>query len=56
MTIKPVDMFHTPASWEELTAWINLHNRDERAHLTVCAVMAWNLACSAANATEEDEA
>ena len=42
--LKPVDMFHTPEDWDALTAWINRHNPEDRAHLITAAMMAWNLA------------
>lgn len=51
--IAPSPMFHTPKDWDELMDWINRHSPDERAHITVAAVMAWNLACSIVNQDEE---
>lgn len=44
--IRPVDLFHTPKSWDEIMKWINLHNPEDRPHLITAAMMTWNLACS----------
>jgi len=54
MEIKPVELFHTPASWTELQDWIEGHTGSERAVATVAAVMAWNLAASLTNEKEID--
>jgi hypothetical protein len=42
--LEPVGLFHTPADWPELQAWIESHAPSERAHLYTAACMAWNLA------------
>ncbi len=47
--IQEVEMFRTPDNWQELHDWINRHSSEERPHLIVAAVMAWNLACSLVN-------
>lgn len=52
MIIKPVEMFYTPSSWDEIHEWIRKHDQSERTHLTVVAVMAWNLACSLTHPTD----
>lgn len=56
MIIKPVELFHTPASWAELQDWIEGHTGSERAVATVAAVMAWNLAASITNEKEAKDA
>jgi hypothetical protein len=53
MKIKPSGMFHTPDDWDELTAWIERHNAEDRVHLFTAAAMAWNLAAKLTNATGE---
>ena len=52
--LKPVDMFHTPEDWDALTAWINRHNPEDRAHLITAAMMAWNLAAKLTAPETED--
>lgn len=47
MTIKPIGLFNTPASWDELMDWIHNHSPEDRAHLVTAAGMAWNLAYEA---------
>jgi len=44
MKIKPVDMFHTPASWPELEGWITRHPNTDIPPILTAAMMAWNLA------------
>lgn len=41
--LKPIGLFHTPKDWDELMAWIHQHNKEDKAHLTTAAAMAWNL-------------
>ena len=43
-TIKPLNMFHTPASWAELQDSIDQLSGPEKAVATIYAVQAWNLA------------
>lgn len=45
--IKPIPLFHTPESWDELMEWIERHSPEDRPHLIVAAGMAWNLATTA---------
>jgi hypothetical protein len=47
--LKPIGLFHTPKDWDELMAWIHLHNDEDKAHLTTAAAMAWNLAAKETN-------
>jgi len=42
--VKPINLFHTPNDWDEIMKWINAHNKEDIAHLTTAAAMAWNLA------------
>lgn len=44
--IKSLGLFHTPKDWEELMDWIHAHSKEEVAHLTTAAAMAWNLAAA----------
>ena len=39
-----LNLFHTPASWDELMDWVDRHNRDDRPHLITAAAMGFNLA------------
>ena len=50
-----VSLYTTPESWEDLEAWIELHNSDEKPHLYTAAMMAWNLACDISKKEKEDE-
>jgi len=52
--MKPMAMFHTPTSWDELTDWVDRHNREDRPHLIVAAAMGWNLAISLHQLTEKE--
>lgn len=54
MTIKSIDIFNTPDSWDQIMTWINNHSREERAHLMTAAAMAWNLAAKATRESEEE--
>ena len=47
--IEQQNMFHTPKTWNELEAWIQAHNSEDRIHLYTAAMMAWNLAASCTN-------
>ena len=42
--LKPIELFKTPEDWDELMAWIDAHNSENKGHLMVAAAMAWNLA------------
>ncbi len=53
MKIAAQELFHTPADWKELHDWIDAHSPEDRAHLTVAAVMAWNLAAKITNKNDE---
>ena len=44
MKIRPIGLFATPESWNQLEDWIAAHAPSERAHLWTAAGMAWNLA------------
>jgi len=48
--IQPVELFHTPKSWNELMDWIEAYPSDDRPHLITAAMMGWNLACKFTNA------
>lgn len=43
--MMPLNIVTTPANWKELEDWVNAHGSEERAHIYVAAVMAWNLSC-----------
>ena len=49
MKLKPLASFPTPKDWDELTQWIQRHNKDRWSHLLTAAGMAWNLACKLSN-------
>ena len=44
--LQPVGIVHTPDNFQEVEAWINKHNKEERSHLMTAAIMTWNLACA----------
>jgi len=39
----------TPHSWEDIDNWIMAHNKEERSHLYIAALMAWNFAADIMN-------
>ena len=43
-----IDLYTTPTSYDALLAYISTFSTVERTAATVCAHMAWNLACSIA--------
>jgi len=43
-----IDLYTTPASYDALLSYISTFSTTERTAATVCAHMAWNLACSIA--------
>ena len=43
-SLDTLNLFHTPASWDELMDWVDRHNRDDRPHLITAAAMGFNLA------------
>ena len=43
--LTPTNLFHTPASQEELISWIDMHSREERSVLYTVMGMTWNLCC-----------
>ena len=43
-TLEKCELFHTPASTEELIEWVERLNGVERAVAMTAAMMAWNLA------------
>lgn len=43
--LLPQGFFHTPASYEELSAWVEKHPAGERIHLYTAITMYQNLIC-----------
>jgi len=50
--LQQINLFHTPNDWDELMKWINLHDKEDIAHLAIASAMAWNLA---AKITKENQ-
>ena len=46
MDLRPLKMFHSPESWDELMDWINLEDREARRSLITSAAMGFNMAVS----------
>ena len=44
MSIKPMNLFHTPEDWDELQLWINSIASCDRIIVLTAAAMSWNLA------------
>ena len=53
MKLKPFAHTHTPEDWDELTKWIQRHNKDRWSTLLTAACMAWNLACKLSQQKED---
>lgn len=44
MSIKPMNLFHTPQDWDELQLWIDSIASCDKIIVLTAAAMAWNLA------------
>ena len=42
--ISKMQLFATPDDWDTIEHWIDLHPKEDRAHLWAAAGMTWNLA------------
>lgn len=55
MKLKPIGLFHTPESLDEMMAYVEKFSGSERAAAMTVAMMMWNLCAKLTNETNTVE-